>query len=279
MFGPVSEPVINPVRAVALGLAVVMVVVLAIFFALGAQEPEERPSASQMNVEQESQQNVLSTSQLARQLAPQPAPQPARQPAPLSVEPVPETEVLADVRQVIPGRAVHVPSAGQDVVRLPAPPVIAPPPRPVNLGIVVVEAANRLSTRRGMVTLAGTHGIDEEATCQLEDGRTPPCHILARTAVRRFVGQRQVSCTLTLREDAGEDHVAPCMMAETDLALWVVAQGWAFADGSAVPTMLAAQSLARQEQRGLWAVLGATLGTISGVILEPSLDSSLTNER
>lgn len=183
-------------------------------------------------------------------------------PAPLPETPeteTRETETLADVRQVIPGRALHVPSAGQDVVRLPAPPVVASPPRPVNLGIIVVEAANRLSTRRGMISLAGTQAIDEDAVCRLDDGRTPPCSILARTAVRRFVGQRLVSCVLTVREDAGEDHIAPCTMGDTDLALWVVAQGWAFADGTADAQMLAAQSLARQEQRGLWAILGDSL--------------------
>lgn len=216
---------------------------LAIFVARGEQEPEDVAPAPQTEMELETGPETSLDLRPAPQVSPSSA----------------ETEVLADVRQVIPGRAVHVPSAGQDVVRLPAPPVVAPPPRPVNLGIVVVEAANRLSTRRGMVTLEGTQGIDEDATCQLEDGRTPPCHILARTAVRRFVGQRQVSCTLTLREDAGEDHVARCTMAQTDLALWVVAQGWAFADGEADAETLAVQNVARQEQRGLWAVLGTSL--------------------
>lgn len=239
MFGPANEPVINPVRQVALGIALVTALVLALYFYRNWPETEQAPAMVQSSTEQDINTDA------------RPAPQAL--PAPT------QTETLSDVRQVIPGRAVHVPSAGQDVVRLPAPPVVAPPPRLVNLGIVVVEAANRLSTRRGLVTLTGTQGIGEDATCQLDDGRTPPCHVLARTAVRRFVGQRQVSCTLGLREDAGEDHIAPCLMADTDLALWVVAQGWAFADGTADATMQAAQSLARQEQRGLWAVLGAGL--------------------
>ncbi|GAB5509099.1 MAG: hypothetical protein Rhims3KO_05000 [Hyphomicrobiales bacterium] len=236
MFGPASEPVINPVRQVALGIALVTAVVLVIFFIRNWPETAETPATTQSSTEQDNSTDAR--------------PPPQALPTPV------QTETLTDVRQVIPGRAVHVPSAGQDVVRLPAPPVVAPPPRPVNLGIVVVEAANRLSTRRGMVTLAGTQGIDEQATCQLDDGRTPPCHVLARTAVRRFVGQRQISCTLSLRDDAGEDHVAPCLMADADLALWVVAQGWAFADGAADATMLAAQSIARQEQRGLWGTVG-----------------------
>lgn len=236
MFGPVSNTIKNHGRASGLSLAVVTALVLAIFVARGGQETLEVPPAPE--TEQEAEPDVS----------------PLFEPSNIQAE----TEVLGDVRQVIPGRAVHVPSAGEDVVRLPAPPVIAPPPRPVNLGIVVVEAANRLSTRRGMVTLQGTQGIEEDTICQLADGREPPCHVLARTAVRRFVGQRQVSCTLTLRQDAGEDHVAPCTLADTDLALWVVGQGWAFADGAADATMLAAQTLARQEQRGLWAVLGAS---------------------
>lgn len=243
MFGHIRKTIANHWRASGLSLAVVTALVLAIFVARGGQETEETQPAPQAEMELEIGQDIGADLRPAPHDVPSPA----------------ETEVLADVRQVIPGRAVHVPSAGQDVVRLPAPPVVAPPPRPVNLGIVVVEAANRLSTRRGMVTLKGTQGIDEDATCQLEDGRTPPCHVLARTAVRRFVGQRQVSCTLTLREDTGLDHVARCTMAQTDLALWVVAQGWAFADGEADAETLAAQNVARQEQRGLWAVLGTSL--------------------
>lgn len=234
--------------------AVVTALALTFFIVRGERETGEPPAVSQTSVEQESVEEE-SEPDLS------PAPEPAPESRPLSVETAPETEILADVRQVIPGRAVHVPSAGQDVVRLPAPPVLAPPPRPVNLGIVVVEAANRLSTRRGMVTLTGTRGMDEDAICSLNDGRTPPCHVLARTAVRRFVGQRQVSCTLTLRDDAGQDHIAPCMMADTDLALWVVAQGWAFADGAAAAPILAAESFARQERRGLWAILGTSPAT------------------
>lgn len=247
MFGQVSNTVTNHLRASGISIAVVTALLLAIFVARGGQDAEETPPAPQTEAEEEIVQDLVQDS--VQDL--RPAPQSSNLPA--------ETEVLADVRQVIPGRAVHVPSAGQDVVRLPAPPVVAPPPRPVNLGIVVVEAANRLSTRRGMVTLEGTHGIEADAICQLADGRTPPCHVLARAAVRRFVGQRQVSCTLSLREDAGEDHVAPCAMADTDLALWVVAQGWAFADGSADAETLVAENLARLEQRGLWAVLGSGL--------------------
>lgn len=167
-------------------------------------------------------------------------------------EPIVITETLPEVRQVIPGSAVHAPGPGATLERLPAPVVAPPPPRPVNLGIVVVEEANRLRTRRGMVTLAGTQGVASDAICQLDDGRTPACEVLARTAMRRFVGRRSVSCTLGLREDAGEDHTALCTAGDSDLSLWVVAQGWAFADGTASTELRAAETTARSEQRGLW---------------------------
>ncbi len=161
-------------------------------------------------------------------------------------------EVLPQTRQVIPGREVNVPQAGEIVERLPTPPVAPPPPRAVNLGIVVVEQANRLSTRRGRVVLEGTQGVDEDAVCALRDGRTPLCAVLARTAMRRLIAQRSISCTLTLRDNAGDDHTAPCTLGETDLSLWVVAQGWAFASQSASSTLQAAQATARAQQRGLW---------------------------
>lgn len=170
--------------------------------------------------------------------------------------PLVTTETLPAVRQVIPGAAVHAPGPGETLERLPTPVVAPPPPRPVNLGIVVVEEATRLRTRRGMVTLAGTQGVAPEALCRLEDGRTPTCEVLARTAVRRYVGRRSVSCTLTLREDTRDDHRTSCLVAGSDLALWVVEQGWAFADASAPSDLRDAEALARREQRGLWASLG-----------------------
>lgn len=194
-------------------------------------------------------------SQAEVQVQPQPQPQtraPQDQAAPAT--PLP-TEVLPQTRQVIPGREANIPQAGDEVARLPTPPIPVQPPRPVNLGIVVVEAANRLDTRRGKVTLSGTRAVDEDAICRLDDGRTPLCSVLARTAVRRLVGQRRVDCVLGVREDAGEDHVSPCSLGETDLALLVVSQGWAFANADASSDLRAAQTVARDERRGLWAVM------------------------
>ncbi|MEM1284330.1 MAG: hypothetical protein AAGH43_02995 [Pseudomonadota bacterium] len=167
---------------------------------------------------------------------------------------IPET--LPEVRQVIPGRAVHVPGAGATVERLPAPPAPVEPPRAINLGIVQVESATRLSTRRGMVQLQGVEPVAQDAICSLADGRTPACHVLARTAVRRFVGRRSVACVLGLREDAALDHVANCSLGDIDLSLWVVAQGWAFAGPGANDLMRAAETTAREERRGLWDALG-----------------------
>ena len=169
-------------------------------------------------------------------------------------QPIVAIETQPEVRQVLPGRAIHVPQAGAELERLAAPVVVPPPPRPVNLGIVLVEEANRFSTRRGVVVLKGTEAISRDAQCQLEDGRAPACHVLARTAVRRFVARRSVSCTLTLREDSRQDHNAPCFLGNTDLGLWVVAQGWAYATAEASADQRAAETTARAEQRGLWAL-------------------------
>ncbi len=189
--------------------------------------------------------------------SPQDAPPEEEEAGSTPPEPIVITETLPDVRQVIPGSAVHAPEPGATLERLPAPVVAPPPPRHVHLGIVVVEEANRLRTRRGMVTLAGTQSVAADAVCRLDDGRTPACEVLARTAMRRFVGRRSVSCTLGLREDVGDDHTAVCTAGDNDLSLWVVAQGWAFADGTASPELRAAETTARAEQRGLWASITA----------------------
>ena len=185
--------------------------------------------------------------------ASQPVAEPQR-PAPAAQ---PRTEVLPETRQVIPGREANVPRPGDEVVRLPAPPVPVQPPRPVNLGIVVVESANRLETRRGAVTLAGTRAVDADQTCRLADGRAPLCAVLARTAVRRFVGRKRVDCVLAPRQDAGEAHVAPCTAGGEDMALWVVGQGWAYAAEGAPDALREAERAAREAGLGLWAILPA----------------------
>ncbi|MEM6381548.1 MAG: hypothetical protein AAF739_02650 [Pseudomonadota bacterium] len=165
-----------------------------------------------------------------------------------------QTEIIPEVRQVIPD-AEPVVQPGDRVERLPAPPLPVEPPRPVNLGIVVVESANRLDTRRGMVTLSGTQAVDPDLTCQLSDGRQPLCSVLARTAVRRFVGQRRVDCILGIRSDTADDHVTTCQIGDSDLAGWVIAQGWAYAAEGAPEELQEAERSARELGLGLWALI------------------------
>ncbi|MEM1289150.1 MAG: hypothetical protein AAGH60_12425 [Pseudomonadota bacterium] len=164
----------------------------------------------------------------------------------------PTLELAPDARQIIPGREANAPTPGEPLERVAA--VAAPvvPLQPVSLGIVVVDDANRIETRRGAVILSGTQAIDRQAVCPQADGRTPLCWVLARTAVRRLIGQRAVECTLAEREDASQDHNAPCTLGPDNLAELVIGSGWAFAAEGAAASLREAEQSAREAGLGLW---------------------------
>ena len=71
---------------------------------------------------------------------------------------------------------------------------------------------------------------------------------MAQASVQRFVRRRSVECRLPAAARPS-DGVAQCSVGGSDIGEWLVAQGWARADG---PDYAGAEKTARQEKRGLW---------------------------
>ena len=74
-----------------------------------------------------------------------------------------------------------------------------------------------------------------------------PCGRVARAALQRFVRRRVVECRAPDGEPA--DGMAHCTVGGRDIGEWLVAQGWARAQG---PDYADAEKIAREEKRGVW---------------------------
>jgi len=90
------------------------------------------------------------------------------------------------------------------------------------------------------------------------------CGAASAAALARLIGERTVTCRLQ-----GQDRVghalgvceaqaataarAPAAAEPVDLNLAMVAEGWAVAEGGALPALLPAEAEARRAGRGLWA--------------------------
>jgi endonuclease YncB( thermonuclease family) len=174
-----------------------------------------------------------------------------------ATEPEPERRVRfveedGVVSMVPDGPLLRVPSVAPE-------PEPSPPqgPDPDIYRLVIIEGAGLINARDRLLRLAHVDAPPADRICQREDGERWPCGRRARTALRRLVRRRAIAC-LDLDPDAPppEDN-APipvrCEVAGTDLARWLVAQGWAAPADGAPEEWTALHEAAQEEQRGLYA--------------------------
>lgn len=81
------------------------------------------------------------------------------------------------------------------------------------------------------ITLAGVEPLPADATCLSPSGRTWSCGQAAAAALANFIRGRRISCT-TIDSD-GASVPARCSVEGTDLASWVVGNGWGRASAGA----------------------------------------------
>lgn len=82
-----------------------------------------------------------------------------------------------------------------------------------------------------------------------------PCANLSKSALRRRIRQRRVVCDFESIKETGEPspleaRFADCSVANSDLAHWLVAQGWVLAKGEVFAKTAAK---AREARLGIWA--------------------------
>ena len=155
--------------------------------------------------------------------------------------------------------------------RAPAAPIEEPPPPPPKeepdlYRLVVIESAGEIDVRTHKVRLAKVAAPDVDMVCRNAAGASWPCGRRARTALRRLIRRRAIECFPTTvnaegnvvrLKDApppqkGEVRPAACSVANTDLARWLMENGWAAPTDTTPDDWLALHDAARTAGLGLY---------------------------
>ncbi len=116
---------------------------------------------------------------------------------------------------------------------------------------VVVRDGGTLEAGGNVITLAGIAARGAEDSCEDELGKAWNCGAAARTAMTRLIRGRAVTCTLPPGGEA-KAFAAACSVGDTDLAEWMVSQGWAEPSEPAGLAMKGAANAARAQRLGIW---------------------------
>lgn len=171
-------------------------------------------------------------------------------------DPTPAAEVVAPaVRNVTAPGMTPAPVVSGPLEREALPKKPPTPPRWKAYSPVVVREAGLLDIGPRNVRLAGIVAPTGDQLCH--PGATGDadvdiaCSRLAMVALRSRIRAFGVECRIS-ENDTADPVVAPCRIGPTDLALWLVEQGWAEAARSAPKAYAAAEKEARCARRGLW---------------------------
>lgn len=163
--------------------------------------------------------------------------------------------VKQDIRNVTPPGAARLPSVEEArIERLPARKQIQPPPKPAaktEWPLPILEAAGHFVSRGITIELADIRVLPAAAKCSVQVGGQWPCGRHARAALQRFVRNRTILCDAPAPTGDTERISRRCETGGTDLARWLVGQGWA--DAPAGSPYFEAAAAAREAGRGMWA--------------------------
>jgi len=136
----------------------------------------------------------------------------------------------------------------------------AAPPQVEFIHLPTFSAAGSIEKGSLTIRLAGVAIMPVDAQC----GSSPdtwPCGRMALTAIQHFVRRRTVECRMAQRP---ADGLAHCNVGGRDIGEWLVAQGWARANG---PDYADPQKTAQNEKRGVWS------SSRPGLAMEPVLEA------
>ncbi len=91
----------------------------------------------------------------------------------------------------------------------------------------VALAAGRLAVGNRTIELNGIDIVEPDASCSDVNGDVWQCGMQARTAFRSWLRGRAVSCNMDGVEQNQELMRTSCTLAGTDVARWLVENGWA----------------------------------------------------
>ncbi|MCB1424180.1 MAG: thermonuclease family protein [Zhengella sp.] len=141
---------------------------------------------------------------------------------------------------------------------LAAPATPAPPPDPADrsawkdrlLHKPVVLETNLLEADGQRLRLDGITTLPLDATCRDDEARDRPCGMMARTALRRWIRLRAISCRAPEKPHPAVIATS-CTLGGEDVAAWLARQGWV--TRADAPALEASLQDARREGRGLYA--------------------------
>jgi endonuclease YncB( thermonuclease family) len=162
-----------------------------------------------------------------------------------------EEVVAPAVRDVTPPGMTPGPKVDGPLVREPVPPRRPDPPRWRRYFLPVTTDAATFVTGKLTIHLFGVVPPSPELTCTLADGTTWACGQVALFSLRRFLRGRAIECLLPYI-DGEADVTAPCRVVKTDLALWLLQQGWVKPADGAADDYRAASLHAQCLGVGLW---------------------------
>lgn len=155
--------------------------------------------------------------------------------------------VTTQVRNVTPDILTAPPVMLSPLVRIvPAHEPAPEKPRPARterLDRPLVEAAGLLRADTKAVRLGGIAIPAADAVC----GADWPCGRMAKAALQRFLRGRSVECAVPAGADSLPEET-DCAVGGTDIARWLVAEGWAKPSGR----FEAEAEMARRAGKGLW---------------------------
>lgn len=211
--------------------------------------------------------------------APEPAaPSEAKAEVPPRTQPLSQSQPLPQFAASAPSALVQLPDApNPSSIRNVTPSDILPPPRvsgplkrvaaqqpklpereiPTEITFhqpLVIDAGS-FRTKQLTIRLAGIDAPGPAETCPSRLGGSWPCGMRARTALRGLVRRHAITCDGMQDTPAGV-VLATCRKQGTDLAAWMVAQGWARPGEDAGADLLASAEAAREARRGIWQLDG-----------------------
>lgn len=153
------------------------------------------------------------------------------------------------VRDVTPVGITPGPPADGPLTRIPVviPDPPPPPPQWRRFFQPVATAAGTLAVGERELAVAGIKATSVDQQCTGAAGDWP-CGRSALTAFRQMLRGRAVECYWA----GDETGPAPCRVGTTDIALWLVANGWAEPDPDAPEKLRDALHEAQCAGAGLW---------------------------
>jgi endonuclease YncB( thermonuclease family) len=161
------------------------------------------------------------------------------------------SDLRPTVRDVTPSGVTPAPRVEGPLERIPALPRVPEPARWWRFYLPVTTDSATFVTDGRIIRVAGVIPPPVDRICASPDGSEWPCGRMALTSLRMFLRGRAVECFYVLSQ-ATPEMTTPCRVGPTDIAAWLLTQGWAAPADEVSEDYRRDAAAARCGKRGLW---------------------------